>query len=181
MANAVLPSHVSVHTQVLLSPCARSTNLSASFSARSRRQAPSPVPCSPTCSSLQPGRDHPHTSEMSSRCGRRTLLQQAAAGFLWLPAAQALHPSPAQAVAADVAAPPDSAPATLYEPFQGKAGFSLQRPTNKGWVTAFVRSPRSSRARFLARIIVQARCCARRSLSDHPTVTGWIRAFVSST
>lgn len=139
MAIAVLPSHVSVRPRVLHSQNARRSSISTAFRARSRPQAPSLAPRSSPCASLHQGGEHPYTSEQSDRCGRRALLQQAAAGLLWLPAAQALQQSPAHAAAAGVASPTDSAPAeTEYEPFRGKAGFSFQRPSNKGWVTAFV-------------------------------------------
>lgn len=71
---------------------------------------------------------------------RRAVLLQATAAILSTLSASALEPSPADAAAALVepTSPQAPLPAT-YEPVQGKAGFKLQRPTNRGWVTAFVR------------------------------------------
>ena len=142
MANAVLPSHVSVQSRVLLGSSAKGIQLSSPVRARSRRQALSLSFRRPLCVVLgQDGDDqgYPHSSESSD--SRRSLLHRAAAALLWIPAAQLLQQSPAHAAAAGTASSRGSVNAdTEYELFRGKAGFSFQRPTNKGWVTAFVSS-----------------------------------------
>ena len=85
-----------------------------------------------------------HASGMT----RRQVLQASAVTVpvLWAPFATA-QPSAAATGSATTgsAAALDSAkspPATDFELFRGKGGFTLRRPTNAGWVTAFVRSLR---------------------------------------
>ena len=100
--------------------------------------------CSPRSS--QPSTCQPSAAVQQQQDGitRRRALQAPAAALLWAAAAQTLD---APSAAASLTGRDDttSAAGSAYSPtaadytvFQGKGGFTLRRPANAGWVTAFV-------------------------------------------
>ena len=77
------------------------------------------------------------------RTSRRQALQASAAAAVL--SATATLPRPSEAASSLKTAPSAAAagstlslPAAEFESFRGKGGFTLQKPSNAGWVTAFV-------------------------------------------
>ena len=89
---------------------------------------------------------------------RRRALQTSAAALLWTFAAHTLQSLPAIASPAlgsettSVSGSTYSPAAAVFQEFRGKGGFTLRRPANSGWVTAFVSALDILRA-VIARIL----------------------------
>ena len=120
---------------------ARQTMRAAAWQrADSQRGRFAPSPCNSACASDRPTARLDVSAHQPASLERRQLLQRAAASMLCAPFAAILQPLSASAAAVlESTSPPADASPADFETFTAKGGFSLLRPRNAGWITAFVR------------------------------------------